>query len=39
VKEGTALDDCILDVSVMGKPELADTFVFAPKPKLVIHER
>ena len=38
VKEGTALDDCILDVSVMGKPEAADAFVFATKPKEVIHE-
>jgi hypothetical protein len=39
VKEETALDDCILDVSVMGKPEVADAFVFATKPKQVIHER
>jgi hypothetical protein len=39
VKEETALDDCILDVSVTGKPDAADVFVFAPKPKLVIHER
>ena len=37
VKEETALDDCILDVSVMGKPEVADSFVFASKPKQVIH--
>lgn len=39
VKEPTALDDCILDVAVTGKPELADAFVFAPKPKQVIHAR
>ncbi|KJC45001.1 hypothetical protein UP09_15405 [Bradyrhizobium sp. LTSP885] len=39
VKETTALDDCILDVAVMGKPELADAFVFAPKPKQVIQSR
>jgi hypothetical protein len=39
VKEPTALDDCILDVAVMGKPELANAFVFAAKPKLVIRER
>lgn len=38
VKEETALADCILDVSVMGKPEVADAFVFASKPKEVIHE-
>jgi hypothetical protein len=38
VKEETALDDCILDVSVMGKPEVANAFVFASKPKQVIHE-
>jgi len=39
VKEATALDDCILDVAIMGKAELADAFVFAPKPKLVIRAR
>jgi hypothetical protein len=38
VKETTALEDCILDVAVTGKPELADGFVFASKPKLVVHE-
>ena len=38
VKETTALDDCILDVSVTGKSALADGFVFAPKPKVVIKE-
>jgi len=39
VKEETALDDCILDVSVTGKPETADAFLFATKPKEVIKER
>jgi hypothetical protein len=39
VTEETALEDCILDVSVMDKPELADAFLFAPQPTLVIHER
>jgi hypothetical protein len=38
VKEETALDDCILDVSIAGKPEAADAFVYASKPKQVIHE-
>jgi hypothetical protein len=38
VKEETALDDCILDVSITGKPETADAFLFASKPKQVIHE-
>jgi hypothetical protein len=39
VKEGAALDDCILDVASMGKPELANAFVFAPVPTQVIHAR
>jgi hypothetical protein len=39
VKEVTALDDCILDVSITGKPETADAFLFVPKPKEVIKER
>ncbi len=39
VKDKTLLDDCILDVSVTGKPELAESFVFTPKPKMVVHAR
>jgi hypothetical protein len=39
IKDKPLLDDCILDVSVMGKPEVADSFVFAPKPKVVVRER
>ena len=39
VREETALDDCILDVSVMGKPEAADAFIFAAKPKQVVREK
>jgi hypothetical protein len=39
VKEPTALEDCTLDVSVIGKPELANRFVFAPKPRVVVPER
>jgi hypothetical protein len=39
VKEPTALEDCILDVAVAEKPELADSFVFAPKTKISIPER
>jgi len=37
--DAALLDDCILDVSVWGKPEVADPFVFAPKPKFVIPDR
>ncbi len=39
VKETTALEDCVLDVAVIGKPELASGFVFASKPKLIVPER
>jgi hypothetical protein len=39
VKETTALEDCVLDVAVIGKPELADGFIFASKPKMIVPER
>jgi hypothetical protein len=39
VKEPTALEDCTLDVSVIGRPELANRFVFAPKVRVVVPQR
>jgi hypothetical protein len=37
--DAALLDDCILDVGLFDKPEVADPFVFAPKPKRVIPDR
>ena len=38
VKAGTALEDCVLDVAVLGKPEAANGFVFAPRVKILIRD-
>ena len=36
VKPGPLLDDCMLDVSLLGTSSAADTFVFTPEPARVI---
>jgi hypothetical protein len=36
VSRGPLLNDCMLDVTLLGNPSAADVFVYAPKPKTVV---
>lgn len=36
VNQGPLLNDCMLDVTFLGKPSAADVFVYAPPPKTVV---